>query len=795
MKYFHRSLLHPKPHGRLIVASFYYSYREGERQTNHSNMLRSILYDILSQNEEFFFHFQSSYRQAAHGGANAEWSYTRLQGILLSLARDHPVSEHLYLIVDAMDESDDGKRIDVINFLHELCATKGRCVVKIFVASRPVPGLSGHSARNKIIRLQDVNYSDILKFAESFLDCPELGLPHGIAHSAKEYIARNAQGVFVWVYLVREELLEYARDGNYTERQIFDFLKSLPTELEGIYQRILMRLERGKEQNIEVGRRMLQFVLFAYRPLGIGELRQALAIQGNLDSGHSCSDESFEKDLIYGIERSIISCSGNFLEIKAWGGHGSSFSQSTPLGQFGLAEKSAGNSIVQVMHQTVREFFRPEGSTAGSKFQMNSNDAHMRISITCIRYLILCATKIATIAQEAGSKPWTSEHFESYAQYLHERPFFSYTIEYLEWHLQQCGQVAGDSELISQLNEKLKATPAAYLLENWIPRTWSKRIPGRKKDRLAFREGLLHAATHRKYPKVVEALLLAGAELKTRRNGKTLLMMSAESGDLATAQVLLDRGADVRANGGNGQTALHLAAANGHDPVVGLLVRRGADKEAKDSEKRTAVHLAAANGHNPIVKFLIDQGAEKEAKDNGKQTALHLAAANGRGPVVGLLIDYGADMEAKDREERTALHLAAANGHNPTITLLVDRGANKDAKDAFGWGVLHMAAWGGQEATTQMLVQKLDARKEERDNCGWTAFHVAAINGCDAMSRYLVEHLGADKEAKDALGWTALHFVATLGYEDTAELLIETIGVNRGAQTNRSETAKDLANK
>ena len=344
MKYFHRSLLrqephkgpHKEPHEGLIVASFYYSFREGERQTSHSNMLRSVLYDVLNQNEEFFFHFQPDYRQVAQGGANAEWSYTSLRGILLSLARNHPVSERLYLIVDAMDESDDGKRIDVIDFLHELCATKGRCIVKLFVASRPVPGLSGHSARShKMIRLQDVNHYDILKFAESFLDSPELGLPAGIAGSAKEYIAGNAQGVFVWVHLVREELLVYARDG-YTETQIFDFLTSLPTELEGIYQRILMRVEGGRERNIEIGKKMLQLVLFAYRPIGIDELRQALAIQGNLDSGLSCSDESFEKDLIYGIEKSIISCAGNFLEIKpeAWGGHGSSISQSTQLGSF-----------------------------------------------------------------------------------------------------------------------------------------------------------------------------------------------------------------------------------------------------------------------------------------------------------------------------------------------------------------------------------------------------------------------------------------------------------------------------
>ena len=328
MKYFQRGLLEREPQKRQIVASFYYSYREGEAQTNHSNMLRSVLYEILNQNEEFFFHFQPYYREASQGGGSPEWCYESLKGTLLSLTQKHPVRERLYLIVDAMDESDDGERTDVIRFLRELCAAKGPCIVKVFVASRPIIGLSGHWTRNqKVIRLQDVNYSDILKFTASFLDSPELGLSPDIVYSTAKYITENAQGVFVWVHLVREELLEYANDG-YTENQIFDFLKSLPTELEGIYKRILKRLERGKGRNVEDGQKMLRFVLLTYRPLGLDELGQALAIRDNLDSGFSCSDESFKRDFIHGIEKRIITCAGNFLEIKARGDDGNYLSES-----------------------------------------------------------------------------------------------------------------------------------------------------------------------------------------------------------------------------------------------------------------------------------------------------------------------------------------------------------------------------------------------------------------------------------------------------------------------------------
>ena len=103
-------------------------------------------------------------------------------GIIRSLAKSHPVSERLYLIVDAVDESDAGGRIDVIEFLHELCSAEGHCVVKVFFASRPVTGLSSYSRESHKIKLQDANYSDILKFTTSFLDESRIDIPPDKAH-------------------------------------------------------------------------------------------------------------------------------------------------------------------------------------------------------------------------------------------------------------------------------------------------------------------------------------------------------------------------------------------------------------------------------------------------------------------------------------------------------------------------------------------------------------------------------------------------------------------------------------
>jgi hypothetical protein len=61
---------------------------------------------------------------------------------------------------------------------------------------------------------------------------------------------------------------------------------------------------------------MLQFVLFAHRPLRMQELRHALAIPDKTEAEFTCSEESFKEGLIQGIGKRIIHCTGNFLEIK-----------------------------------------------------------------------------------------------------------------------------------------------------------------------------------------------------------------------------------------------------------------------------------------------------------------------------------------------------------------------------------------------------------------------------------------------------------------------------------------------
>ena len=298
------------------MAKFFYSYREGELQRSHYNMLRSILYDILHQDEALFYHrFQTEYRGQHRRGISVDWEYESLKIALKSL-RDHSPAKQLYIIIDAVDESEDNDRRNILNLLFELCAETKYCIVKVFVASRPVGQLEVRKSQfHNFIRLQDETKSDISNFARSFLN--RLNLTR-LLIQATEYIVENAQGVFLWVKLIGEELL-VCEEAGYCEEEIFEFLKRLPTGIEDIYRRMFNKMS-GNELALRDGIKMLRFILLGKRPLTVDELLHTLGIPDNPDTKFTPLDDSFQTRIP--SEQRIISCGGNFLETKPYHGTG-----------------------------------------------------------------------------------------------------------------------------------------------------------------------------------------------------------------------------------------------------------------------------------------------------------------------------------------------------------------------------------------------------------------------------------------------------------------------------------------
>ena len=170
-------------------------------------------------------------------------------------------------------------------------------------------------------------------------------------------------------------------------------------------------------------------------------------------------------------------------------------------------------------------------------------------------------------------------------------------------------------------------------------------------------------------PDVLELLLEAGADPNARATRhQTALMWAASQRHHDAVRVLLAHGADVNArsetwsqvmavpphadpanqqdvpHGGN--TALLFAARTGDLVSARLLLDAGADVDALDAWGLSSTVLAAHSGFGGLVELLLERGAHPDAPGAGFQ-ALHAAVLRRDGAAVRSLLEHGADPNAR----------------------------------------------------------------------------------------------------------------------------------------------------
>jgi uncharacterized protein len=168
------------------------------------------------------------------------------------------------------------------------------------------------------------------------------------------------------------------------------------------------------------------------------------------------------------------------------------------------------------------------------------------------------------------------------------------------------------------------------------------------------------------------------ANLLVARGAPLTIFEACAAGEVERVERLLEAGGlAVAAYSDDGWTPLHLAAFFGHAKIAEMLLARGADVRARSHNPtgNTPLHAALAANHKVVAGLLLGAGADVNAADAGGWRPLHLAAANSNLESMKLLIAQGADVNAPNGEGVTPYALAQQKNQREAAELLRRHGA------------------------------------------------------------------------------------------------------------------------
>jgi hypothetical protein len=259
---------------RLITTAFYFWNSGTTIQMSEEGMARTLLYETLRQEPKLssliFPHKLEEYLMFSRAWRRSI-TWDELKKALHLLAHQAGTEYKLFFLIDGLDEcqGDHGKLITMIK---ELSSSN----VKTCASSRPWNVFEDGFQQLPNLRLENLTSHDIEQFVSSRFQQSRgftqlRALDPKYTNELIKGIIIKASGVFLWVSLVTDSLLEGLSDGERLE-QLHARLEALPTDLESLFWSILTRLQ-GKH----LGRasELIQIIRAALTPVDLLTLSYA----------------------------------------------------------------------------------------------------------------------------------------------------------------------------------------------------------------------------------------------------------------------------------------------------------------------------------------------------------------------------------------------------------------------------------------------------------------------------------------------------------------------------------------
>lgn len=399
-----RSLLMKYNDNLWVVAGFFFHDRGTTVQKSAEGFLRQVLYQVIDQRKQLFVLIHSIFARILEQQKRSKdmsrslaegWNLNILREALTMIGRNSTFEVNICLFVDALDEHD-GNHRELVLILREIAQLTDNPLfrMRLALAGRPenvfqtafqsCPGFSIHK----------YTADDIRFYAEGRIQADMRGTltTQGDEELSNlvERIVQKAQGVFLWVRLVVNEIVEGLCEGD-TVEEMETLLSTIPTELEDLYTRTLRRSSRNSLQVLTRNRHdayvMFQIAAYAHEPFLLNEfLAAALFLTTGKDSYPDIQRLSEEQ-----MERRLNSRSAGLLEVPR-----------------------ARTGPVQFIHQTVKEFMIT--GSGGSVIREGLSDRELESGISLIfRYILKLIECFTSRALDLDAQRFVIENFMYYA--------------------------------------------------------------------------------------------------------------------------------------------------------------------------------------------------------------------------------------------------------------------------------------------------------------------------------------------------------------------------------------------
>jgi ankyrin repeat protein len=222
---------------------------------------------------------------------------------------------------------------------------------------------------------------------------------------------------------------------------------------------------------------------------------------------------------------------------------------------------------------------------------------------------------------------------------------------------------------------------------------------------------------------------------------RTPFLLAVEGGNLAMAQVLLER--DLHAKGHCGATALHIAAKRNHCHLIEWLLEKGLPLDTKDEFLGSALHAAVGTNSVDSARLLLAKGADVHERDDNNYGLIHDVPLADDRAMLELLLSAGANVNDVSGGGTWPLQDASREGNADAVAYLLQVGANPNLTSTGETALFAAVSSDSFECVSLLLKSGADVNATDFD--GWTClFHLRS----EQVAQYLLEH-GADPSISD----------------------------------------------